>query len=50
MCGNNGKVDTDFIVGATNDPEINPVGSWPWMASIGFYDDKNNWNHQVFLR
>jgi len=48
-CGNNGLVDTDFIAGATNDPESNPVGHWPWMASIGHYDDNNNWNHEVLL-
>jgi hypothetical protein len=36
-CGTNG--DGDFIIGAMNDAENNPVGHWPWMASIGFYDD-----------
>ncbi len=39
-CGNNGISDTQFIVGARNDPEKNPVGHWPWIASIGIYDDK----------
>jgi hypothetical protein len=29
---------TNFIAGATNEPEKNPVGDWPWMASVGFFD------------
>ena len=36
-CGTNG--DGDYVIGARQDPENNPVGHWPWMASIGFYDD-----------
>jgi len=39
-------VDTKFIVGPINDDETNPVGNWPWMASLGFYDEKNQWQHQ----
>ncbi len=37
---------TDFISGAANDPEKNPVGFWPWMASLGFYDENKKWTHQ----
>jgi len=36
----------DFIAGYPNHPEINPVGHWPWMASIGFFDVDNIWKHQ----
>jgi secreted trypsin-like serine protease len=24
----------------------NPVGHWPWMSSIGFFNEKNSWKHQ----
>ena len=27
--------DDLHISGAWNNPETNPVGNWPWMASIG---------------
>ena len=37
--------DHKFISGATNDNEKNPVGFWPWMASIGFLED-GKWVHQ----
>ncbi len=40
------KTDQNFISGAFNDDEKNPVGHWPWMASIGFYDKNNKWKHQ----
>ncbi len=33
-----------FITGVPNDDELNPVGVWPWMASIGT-GEKNKWNH-----
>jgi len=33
-------------VGPQNDDEINPVGNWPWMASLGYYDDNRKWSHQ----
>ena len=36
--GNNKpEKDHKFISGATNHPENNPVGSWPWIASLGYY-------------
>jgi secreted trypsin-like serine protease len=35
----------EFIVGALHDSENNPVGEWPWMASLGFYKDEK-WQHQ----
>ena len=37
--------DKNFIVGAANDPETNPVGHWPWMASLGNFEE-GEWNHQ----
>ncbi len=42
----NEDFDTDFVAGAQNDGEINPVGNWPWMASLGYYDQDDKWNHQ----
>jgi chymotrypsin C len=27
-------------------PENNLVGHWPWMSSIGFFNEKNSWKHQ----
>ena len=38
--------DSTFVAGAFDDEEKNPVGHWPWMASIGFYDTNKKWNHQ----
>jgi len=38
--------DTNYISGSIDDDEKNPVGRWPWMASIGFYDDEKTWQHQ----
>jgi secreted trypsin-like serine protease len=37
---------TDFVSGATNDEENNPVGRWPWMASLGYFDEIHKWQHQ----
>ena len=28
------------------DAESNPVGHWPWMSSIGYYDGNGKWKHQ----
>jgi len=25
--------------------ETGPVGSWPWMASIGSFDEQGKWHH-----
>ncbi len=38
------NLDTNFISGAQNNGEINPVGEWPWMASIGLFEEK--WIHK----
>ena len=38
--------DPEFISGPLNNEETNPVGEWPWMASLGFYSDDNKWQHQ----
>lgn len=37
-------MDTNFVSGAKNEPELNVVGNWPWMASLG-YEEDNKWNH-----
>jgi len=37
--------DTDFV-GFFDDDEKNPIGYWPWMASLGFYDEGKKWKHQ----
>ena len=33
-----------FVAATPNNPETNPVGDWPWMASIGYFSDKK-WIH-----
>ena len=33
------------ISGAWNNPETNPVGDWPWMASIGKFEETGTWKH-----
>jgi len=38
--------DLNYVAGSFNDPENNPVGYWPWMASLGSYDKDKKWNHQ----
>jgi len=45
-CGRTDYIETNFVTGAQNDEETNPVGRWPWMASIGYYDENSKWNHQ----
>ena len=44
-CGRQ-PVDHTFISGTITDPEKNPVGLWPWIASIGYYDKDDKWQHQ----
>jgi V8-like Glu-specific endopeptidase len=45
-CGRNTiSEDQLFISGVIVDVEKNPVGHWPWMASIG-YMEGNEWVHQ----
>ena len=45
-CGKIDVIDPNFVAGPQNDDELNPVGKWPWMASLGFYDENNKWSHQ----
>ena len=45
-CGRTHNFEANFVTGSQNDEETNPVGRWPWMASIGYYDENNKWNHQ----
>ncbi len=26
--------------------ENNIVGTWPWMSSLGYFDEENTWKHQ----
>ena len=44
-CGNNNFFNEKFITGAKNSVD-NPVGHWPWMASLGFFDNNGKWKHQ----
>ena len=44
-CGKN-NLSGQRITGALNHPELNEVGHWPWMASIGYLDSQNKWRHQ----
>ena len=37
---------TEYVAGAPNNKETNPVGDWPWMASLGFYDANDTWTHK----
>ena len=30
----------------TIDPDNNPSGTWPWMGSIGYYSNSENWVHK----
>jgi V8-like Glu-specific endopeptidase len=39
-CGKNGNTDPTFVI---ND---NSPGHWPWMASLGIVNEKNQWQHQ----
>ena len=34
------------MTGARPDSVFNPVGHWPWMASIGYYNEEDEWVHQ----
>jgi len=45
QCGRQNFASTDFIAGSPNDDEKNPVGHWPWMASLGLYREDNKWEH-----
>ena len=38
--------NSEFLSGPVNHPETNPVGNWPWMASLGTLSDDNKWMHQ----
>ena len=45
-CGYASLSDERFIAGQTNNDEKNPVGRWPWMASLGKFNDADkNWTH-----
>jgi V8-like Glu-specific endopeptidase len=42
---------TDGECGKNYDPSAfivrgSRVQSWPWMASLGFFDEENQWQHQ----
>ena len=38
--------DHEFITGPAHDPEYNPAGEWPWMASLGYWAEDGKWDHQ----
>ena len=46
LCGKKERTDVGFVSGPPNDSEDNPVGRWPWMASLGDFDAKNKWKHK----
>ncbi len=47
ICGKTGNSDgNNFAAGPPNHSERNPLGDWPWMASIGYYGTDNKWEHQ----
>jgi hypothetical protein len=33
--------DSTFVAGPKYNPETNPVGQWPWMASLGLYVERS---------
>ena len=45
-CGNNHIFEQDFIIGPKPNVETNPVGHWPWIASLGSFDLDNQWEHK----
>ena len=45
-CGENIIDFSQFLSGPANNPETNPVGHWPWMASIGKFANDKKWIHQ----
>ena len=45
-CGDTSKTEIGFVAGATNNQDTNPVGHWPWIASLGLFDDSNQWEHK----
>ena len=44
-CGRTPSSNPNYIVGPKNDPEINQVGDWPWMASYGILSNNEEWQH-----
>ena len=38
--------DHEFVAGPAHEPEYNPAGEWPWMASLGYYAVDDKWDHQ----
>ena len=45
-CGKNHLLNDAHVRGRPNDAEVDPVGFWPWMASLGYYDEGGQWSHQ----
>ena len=47
ICGQSLVEEDPFhVAGATNHPEKNPTGHWPWMASFGVLYKDSRWEHQ----
>lgn len=44
-CGKNEQIpEVDLLAGPGNDVENNPVGHWPWIASVGLLEE-GGWKH-----
>ena len=44
-CGSN-ALPPNFVAGPPNDDETNIRGHWPWMASLGFFNREDAWEHK----
>ena len=44
--GNCGRKRTHAVVPRVSATSENLAENWPWMASIGFFDQTGNWQHQ----
>ena len=46
ICGLRLNSEVRFVAGGPVIGRNNPRGHWPWMVSIGYFDDDANWVHQ----
>lgn len=47
ICGRNLVTDQNFVslLRQKNQDEGDPIGTWPWMASLGYIDHYGDWVH-----